>query len=104
MEKLIRDGVPALAAAVGQHLDFRVCEDRGELAEFLTAKIIEEAAEVASSDPGNLLEELADVLEAVHALAELEGWNRADLERARARKNAIAGPFTKGYVLKTEES
>ncbi|MGW2048641.1 nucleoside triphosphate pyrophosphohydrolase [Streptomyces sp. NPDC001858] len=97
--KLIRDRIPQIAAARGQHLDIRVA-DQAELPALLKAKIAEEAGEVADAAPGDLLEELADVLEAVHALTRAAGHTLDDLEQARADKAAERGGFTRCLVLR----
>ncbi|WP_405941584.1 hypothetical protein [Streptomyces sp. NBC_00207] len=101
--KLIRDRIPEIAAARGQHLDTRVA-DTAEAAELLVAKLEEEALEVAEADNrDDLLTELADVLEALYALTQICGWTLDDLEAARIRKHAERGGFDRQLVLTTAD-
>ncbi|WP_394436207.1 hypothetical protein [Streptomyces sp. SGAir0957] len=102
-EKLIRDGIPKLAANHGQALAVREA-DPAELPVLLRMKLAEETREVIDADKAGLLEELADVVEVVHALAALHGHSLADLERTRADKAAARGGFQDGLVLEIGEA
>lgn len=68
--------------------------DPKEYTERLKQKLLEEAQEVAeASEKHHLLGELADVLEAVHALADAHGIAFEDLERQRLAKKDAKGGF-----------
>jgi predicted house-cleaning noncanonical NTP pyrophosphatase (MazG superfamily) len=93
VEKLIRDGLPAMMRAQG----LQVFERRMDDAEFvaaLKAKLVEEAAEARDAvSPEELAEELADLTEVVRALAEAAGLSLADIEARRLAKRAERGGF-----------
>lgn len=94
-EKLVRDYIPAIAAARGAPVVTRVATER-EYPELLRDKLQEEIQEfLVSGDP----EELADILEVVRALAVLSGLDPATLEQVRARKAASRGGFGRRLVL-----
>ncbi|MBP5875681.1 MazG nucleotide pyrophosphohydrolase domain-containing protein [Streptomyces scabiei] len=97
-EKLIRDLIPALAAADGQHLTVRTAAAQ-EMPGLLRRKLVEESAEAAAADGQHLVEELADVLEVVRALAAVHDFEVADVERARVAKLSARGGFERGVVL-----
>ncbi|MDX2749625.1 ParB N-terminal domain-containing protein [Streptomyces scabiei] len=97
-EKLIRDLIPALAAADGQHLTVRTVAAQ-EMPGLLRRKLVEESAEAAAADGQHLVEELADVLEVVRALAAVHDFEVADVERARVAKLSARGGFERGVVL-----
>jgi predicted house-cleaning noncanonical NTP pyrophosphatase (MazG superfamily) len=97
-EKLIRDGIPKIAADNGDPLTVRTASPT-ELPILLRMKLAEEAVEVIDASPSGLLEELADVIEVVHALAALHGHTPADIEHARAEKAAARGRFAHGLVM-----
>lgn len=99
--KLIRDGIPDLAAKAGQQLHTTVATDEA-YRYHLRAKLGEEAVEylTALSDEA-AIEELADILEVVHALAELHGCTAVELERVRLLKWANRGGFRKHLLLHT---
>ena len=75
-EKLIRDGIPALAAADGRTLALRTA-DPSEMARLLGLKLVEETHEVLDAirvgRPQDLLDELADLQTVVDELARLQG-------------------------------
>lgn len=96
--KLIRDLIPHIAAARGQHLTVHLA-DQADMADLLKAKLREEADEAATAEPGQLLEELADVLEVVQALTLTAGHTLDQLHQARADKARERGGFTRGLVL-----
>lgn len=97
-EKLIRDGIPKIAADAGDPITVRTTTP-AELPQLLQMKLTEEALEVIDASPDGLLGELADVLEVVHALAELHGHTAADVEQARIDKALARGRFEQGLVM-----
>ncbi|HEY5986539.1 MAG TPA: nucleoside triphosphate pyrophosphohydrolase [Streptosporangiaceae bacterium] len=88
--KLVRDKIPAIIRAKGQHAITRVAnaEEYGLL---LRAKLSEEVAEFLASDDDP--EELADILEVLFALAEYVGTGPEQLEKLRAVKALERGGF-----------
>lgn len=93
VEKLIRDGLPAMMRAQGLTVEDRRLGDAEYRAALLT-KLSEEAAEAAGAATDTaLIEELADVAEVTHALLVLIGRTPADLEQARVAKRAARGGF-----------
>lgn len=97
-EKLIRDGIPKIAADAGDPITVRTATP-AELPVLLRMKLGEEAVEVIDAGPDGLLEELADVIEVVHAIAALHGHTPADLEQARVDKAGARGRFEQGLVM-----
>lgn len=97
-EKLIRDFIPAIAADSGQHLTVRAASAH-EMPALLRRKLLEEAAEAVEADGKHLVEELADVLEVVRVLAAVQGFDVAEVERARVAKASERGGFEQGLVL-----
>lgn len=97
-EKLIRDGIPKIAADAGDPITVRTAAS-AELPQLLRMKLTEEALEVIDAGEDGLLEELADVLEVVHAIAALHGHTPADLEQARVDKARARGRFEQGLVM-----
>jgi predicted house-cleaning noncanonical NTP pyrophosphatase (MazG superfamily) len=97
-EKLIRDGIPKLAADAGDPITVRTATP-AELPALLRAKLTEETAEAIDAGEDGLLGELADVLEVVHVIAALHGHTPADLEQARVDKAGARGRFEQGLVM-----
>jgi predicted house-cleaning noncanonical NTP pyrophosphatase (MazG superfamily) len=92
VEKLIRDGLPAMMRAEGLAVFERRLGDAEFVAE-LKKKLLEEAAEAAAADGTGLVEELADVLEVVIALAGACGAGLSEVEALRQKKKAERGGF-----------
>lgn len=98
-EKLVRDGIPNLIASQGKDFKTRILESKEYITE-LRKKLIEESEEyfrAVSNDEA--LEELADMLEVIHALAEIHGSNGAELEELRAEKAERRGGFKERIFL-----
>ena len=93
VEKLIRDGLPAMMRGQG----LAVFERRLDEAEFvasLKAKLVEEALEAqAAESEGDLVEELADLSEVMLVLARTQGLSAADIETRRLTKQSGRGGF-----------
>lgn len=101
-EKLIRDGIPALAASEGRALPLRTASP-DEIEHLLAKKLFEETAEVAEAlqagDITWILEELADLSTVVDAIRNRLGISAAALQDAIDRKEKIRGGFNDGYLL-----
>ena len=92
VQKLIRDRLPEIMRGQGLAVFDRRLDD----AEFVVAlgeKLVEEAHEARLASPGEIAGELADVLEVVHALAQVHGLSLQDVEAARQAKRAERGGF-----------
>ncbi|GGL69029.1 nucleoside triphosphate pyrophosphohydrolase [Halocalculus aciditolerans] len=95
-DKLVRDGIPGIIEEEGETPVTHVAD--GD--EYEDRLLDEEAAEYRESGD---VEELADVLEVVHALRDLEGRSRDELETMRAEKAEERGRFSEGVVLERVE-
>jgi predicted house-cleaning noncanonical NTP pyrophosphatase (MazG superfamily) len=92
--KLVRDLIPDIIRATGATPITRTASP-AEYADALRAKLTEEAGEyLDGGDPA----ELADILEAVLALAALDGITPETLERMRAAKARDRGAFTRRVI------
>jgi superfamily II DNA or RNA helicase/HKD family nuclease/predicted house-cleaning noncanonical NTP pyrophosphatase (MazG superfamily) len=102
-EKLIRDGIPALARASGRTLDVRTARD-DELDRLLGLKLVEEVHEVIEAlvDGGHadLIEELADLQSVIDAVASRRGISREQLDAAILDKRSRRGGFDAGLLLR----
>jgi predicted house-cleaning noncanonical NTP pyrophosphatase (MazG superfamily) len=93
--KLVRDRIPALAAANGQPGTYHQAGPE-EFGRRLRAELLEEAGEAATAtSPTELLAELGDVLQVLYALADHAGLAAAEIEAARARKAHTHGTYTR---------
>jgi superfamily II DNA or RNA helicase/HKD family nuclease/predicted house-cleaning noncanonical NTP pyrophosphatase (MazG superfamily) len=101
-EKLIRDGIPALAAADGRTLPLRTA-DPSEMAQLLGLKLVEETHEVLDAirigRPQDLLDELADLQTVVDELGRQHGLTKQAIEQRAAKKLAERGGFAERLVL-----
>lgn len=95
MEKLVRDGIPAIMRRDGIVPKLRVAA-RGERLFLLLAKLREEAAEFEANP---CVEELADLGEVLVALRLEIGVTSRELEETRSRKAEERGSFRDGVVL-----
>lgn len=93
--KLVRDRIPEIIAANGQHCKTEILSDE-EYIRMLDAKLDEELAEY-HADPN--LEELADLLEVLRAAAVARGYTLAQLESVRAAKAEARGGFERRILL-----
>lgn len=101
VEKLVRDDIPKIATAAGQHLCLRTAEPH-EMRGLLIRKLAEETREVADAMTADeTLAELADLTEVRDALLAELGYTAADLGRVRADKLKERGGFTRRIVLVT---
>jgi len=97
--KIVRDKIPGRIAA-RQELGVTTEIPTNTRRAFLIGKILEEALEVREgrSDSERKIE-LADVLEVIRALAELSGFDLAEIIRAADAKREKLGGFDQGLVL-----
>jgi superfamily II DNA or RNA helicase/HKD family nuclease/predicted house-cleaning noncanonical NTP pyrophosphatase (MazG superfamily) len=104
-EKLIRDGIPALARADGRSIDTRTAHDH-ELDRLLGLKLVEEAHEaldaIVDGRRTGLLEELADLQTVIDAVAARKGLSRAQIDAAVLAKRAKRGGFEAGLILRSD--
>lgn len=101
-EKLIRDGIPALAAAEGRELSLRSA-DPEELVRLLGLKLVEETHEVLDAVRtgrlSDVLDELADLQTVIEAIGARHGLSRGDIAQRVAEKLDRRGGFSRGLVL-----
>jgi len=95
--KLVRDRIPEIIRSSGREPKVSVLGVAAYRAA-LGAKLAEETGEFLRS--GDLLE-LANILEVVHALAELDGQTLEDLETLRLKKRAERGGFERRLFLES---
>ena len=102
-EKLIRDRIPALAAAEGRTLALRTAEP-AEMARLLGLKLVEETHEVLGALRGGhlpeVLDELADLQTVIDTIAVRHGLTRDDVDRRATEKRAQRGGFDDRLVLR----
>ncbi len=92
VQKLIRDRLPEIMRGQGLAVFDRRLDD-AEYVAALGEKLVEEAHEARLANPDEIAGELADVLEVVHALAQVHGLSLQDVEAARQAKRAERGGF-----------
>lgn len=93
VDKLIRDGLPAMMRSQGLSVFTRHLDDAEFLAR-LKDKLVEEAREAqAAGSREDLVEELADVREVILALLGAAGLSEAEVEGRRLAKRAERGGF-----------
>ena len=101
-EKLIRDGIPALAAKDGRALALRTAGP-DELARLLGLKLVEETYEVLDAvqkgQQSEILDELADLQTLIETIGARHGLERADIDARVDEKLAARGGFERGLVL-----
>jgi predicted house-cleaning noncanonical NTP pyrophosphatase (MazG superfamily) len=93
VEKLIRDGLPAMMRAQGLTVEDRRLDDHAFRAALLD-KLVEEAAEARGAGNADaLVEELADLMEVLGALLTVSDRSLDDVETVRLAKRAARGGF-----------
>ena len=102
LEKLIRDGIPALAAAEGRTLALRTA-DPTEMARLLGLKLVEETHEVLDAirvgRTQDVLDELADLQTVIDEIAGQHGLSRQAVDQRAREKLAERGGFSDRLVL-----
>jgi predicted house-cleaning noncanonical NTP pyrophosphatase (MazG superfamily) len=97
--KLVRDRIPGIIAQQGKSLHTRILAP-AEFRTELRTKLLEEMNEYrAASTDQEAAEELADVMELLHALAEIHGITVDKLEQIRAEKADKRGGFNERIFL-----
>ncbi len=97
--KLVRDEIPRIIIEKGKTCNYKVLDSKDFVIE-LEKKWIEEVKEYLEA--GNVeeaTEELADMLEVVHAFANLRGIRMEDAEEIRQKKAVERGGFSKRLFL-----
>lgn len=97
--KLVRDRIPEIIKNTGQKPITKYLE-QNEYIEELKKKFLEEFEEYRSAQSDEeALEELADVLEILHALADIHGASIEKVEHIRKEKAEKRGGFQKKIYL-----
>ncbi|MFC4119040.1 nucleoside triphosphate pyrophosphohydrolase [Nonomuraea zeae] len=92
MGKLVRDKIPEIIRRDGQEPAVTVLAE-GEYRTALVAKLFEEATEVSEASPVEVAEEIADVYEVLRALAAVNGYEWAAIEKTAEAKREERGGF-----------
>lgn len=98
--KLVRDKILEIIEANGDKAAYRILEDDEEYMAALLAKDREEGIELAEA---RNLDELADKLAVLYAIADALGYTPAQVEQARAEKEAKRGGFEKRIFLESTD-
>ena len=98
--KLVRDKIPEIIKAQGQHPNFQILSEEKYLFE-LDRKLCEEMQEYQESKD---LEELADMLDVIYAICQARGHSIDELSELQKRKCENKGAFSKKYFLISKES
>lgn len=96
MAKLVRDLIPDIIRAEGQHPVVEVIDDPRRLLELTLDKVVEEADELRRD---RNVGELADTLEALMAAADRLNVSWEEVQAARRAKRAARGGFAAGILL-----
>jgi predicted house-cleaning noncanonical NTP pyrophosphatase (MazG superfamily) len=101
-DKLVRDRIPEIIQAQGQHPVTRIL-DNASYQEALLAKLAEETREAQEAAAGDLPDELADIVEVIQALATAVGMSWVQLLALAADKRTRRGGFERRIFLETVE-
>ncbi|MEK5024345.1 nucleoside triphosphate pyrophosphohydrolase [Paenibacillus sp. FSL M7-1046] len=97
--KLVRDKIPEIIRRSGKDYNCITLEKESYISE-LKRKLREEVEEYTrAADDAEGVEELADILEVVHALAQIHKALPEDLEKVRAKKAEERGGFKERNFL-----
>lgn len=100
--KLVRDRIPEIIKAKGQHPVTRVIDEPAYQATLLD-KLAEETEEVRKADPADLATELGDVLEVLQAIAQAHDLPWDQVLAVAAKKRATNGAFSDRLYLEHVE-
>lgn len=93
--KLVRDNIPEIIAKTGKLARMHIA-DKEEYEQKLKEKLLEEATELAEAMN---IEEMADVLEVIHAICDLKGIDKNQIESVRLKKAEDRGAFKQQIIL-----
>ncbi|RLJ91208.1 nucleoside triphosphate pyrophosphohydrolase [Planococcus citreus] len=97
--KLVRDKIPQVIENNGLQFKARILSEEEYRTE-VTKKLTEELREFEETDnPKGAVEELADILELIHAAAELNGFSFEEVEEVRVKKAEKRGGFKERIFL-----
>lgn len=97
--KLVRDKIPQVIEESGLQFETRLLSEEEYRTE-VTKKLTEELREFEETDnPKDAVEELADILELIHAAAELNGYSFEEVEEVRVKKAEKRGGFKERIFL-----
>ncbi len=97
--KLVRDGIVESIKAKGGQVEFDILED-ASYAHALGEKLLEESQELLKAKtPTAVCEEIADVLEVLHAIAQLHNLTWSGVEKTNTEKRVAKGGFAKRIFL-----
>lgn len=98
--KLIRDKIPKISAAKGEHMPCHTANP-AEFRYHLSKKLVEEVDEfLESGEP----EELADILEVIGAIVKERGLSMRDIYRVRDKKRKDRGGFDERIIWEESRS
>ncbi|OKP92704.1 nucleoside triphosphate pyrophosphohydrolase [Paenibacillus sp. P32E] len=102
--KLVRDKIPNIIRSSGKDCNCITLEYEFYISE-LKRKLREEVEEYTqAADDSEAVEELADILEVVHALAQIHKILPEDLEKVRAKKVEERGGFKdRNFLIEVTE-
>lgn len=97
--KLVRDKIPQVIENSGLQFETRILSEEEYKTE-VTKKLTEELREFEETNkPIDAIEELADILELIHAAAELNGSSFEGVEEVRVKKAEKRGGFKERIFL-----
>ncbi|WP_084964214.1 nucleoside triphosphate pyrophosphohydrolase [Thermoactinospora rubra] len=92
MGKLVRDKIPEIIRQNNKEPVVTVLGDT-EYRTALLAKLFEEASELSAASPAEVIGEIADVYEVLRAVAEVNGYDWQEVEKAAEAKREERGAF-----------
>ncbi|QTM99051.1 phosphoribosyl-ATP pyrophosphohydrolase [Sediminibacillus dalangtanensis] len=97
--KLVRDYIPQIIEQNGKNSLTSILSDQEYIAA-LKQKVNEEAEELVTAETKqDIIEEAADMLELLHAIAEVNGTSIEEIEKERKKKKAERGGFRERVFL-----
>jgi predicted house-cleaning noncanonical NTP pyrophosphatase (MazG superfamily) len=102
--KLVRDRIPDVIESTGKRFSTRILNNNEYITE-LKKKSSEELEEYVKTESNeDAIEELADLLEVIHALAEVHGVSIEKVEEVRKMKAEKRGGFKeKIFLIEVED-
>jgi predicted house-cleaning noncanonical NTP pyrophosphatase (MazG superfamily) len=97
--KLVRDKIPQVIENSGLQFETRILSEEDYKIE-VTKKLVEELREFEEAENSkDAVEELADILELIHAAAEINGSSFEEVEKVRVKKAENRGGFKERIFL-----